>query len=98
MAKLATGPNTPRARLLAAMRPVADPKPGARAIAEPSANGIDIARTPSKTLVRNARHGHRPAPDRAVDGMVEDLRQDGRPRPPQPAAIRREDVRLPQRK
>ena len=98
MAKLATGPNTPRARLLAAVRPVADPKPRARVIADPSANGIGIARTPGKTVARNDRRDHRPAPDRAVDGMIEDVRQDGRPRPPHPAAIRREDVPLSPRK
>ena len=118
MAKLATGPHTPRSRLLAAVRPVADPKPRARVIADREhdpekwvpvfgtrscsnkklANGIGIARTPGKTVARNARSGHRTAVDRAMDGMIEDLRQDGRPRPPHPAAIRREDLPLSPRK
>jgi hypothetical protein len=98
MARLATGPHTPRSRLLAVVRPVADPKPRARAIADPSANGIDVARTPGKTVARDDRHGHRAAPDRAVDGILDDARQDGRPRRPHPAAIRREDVPLAQRK
>ena len=73
-------------------------KPRARVIADPSANGIGIARTPGKTVARNDRRDHRAAPDRAVDGMIEDVRQDGRPRPPHPAAIRREDVPLSPRK
>jgi hypothetical protein len=92
MAREAAGPHTPRARLLAALRPVADLKPRARAIADPSANGIDMARTPGKTVARKARRAPRTAPDRAVDGMIES------PRQPHPAAIRREDVRLSQRK
>ncbi len=98
MAKLATGPHTPRARLLAAVRPVADRKPRARVIADPSANGIGIARTPGKTVARNARRGRRAPPDRAVDGMIEDVRQDGGPRQPHPAAIRRDDGPIPRRK
>jgi hypothetical protein len=98
MAKMATGPSTPRARLLAAVRPVADPKPRARVIADPSANGIGIARTPGKTVARNDQRDHRAAPDRAVDGMIEDARQNGGLRLPHPSAIRREDVPLARRK
>lgn len=93
MAKLATGPNTPRSRLLAAVRPVADPKPRARVVPDP----IGIARPPGKTIARNARRARRAGPDRAVDGMIEDVRHDG-PRQPHPAAIRRDDVALPRRK
>ncbi len=98
MAKLATGPNTPRSRLLAAVRPVAEAKPRARVVADPSRKGIDIARTPGKTVARNARRAPRATPDRAVDGMIEDPRQDGAPRQPHPAAIRREDVPIARRK
>jgi hypothetical protein len=98
MAKLATGPHTPRARLLEAVRPVADPKARARAIADPGANGIDIARTPGKTVARDDRHGHRAAPDRAANGILDDARQVGGPRQPHPASIRREGVPLAQRK
>ena len=54
----------------------------------PEVNGIGIARTPGKTVARNDQRG------RAVDGMIEDARL----RLPHPSAIRREDVRLPQRK
>jgi len=125
MAKLATGPHTPRARLLAAVRPVADPKPRARVIAEPEhdpekhvldpdrgwvpvfgkrscsnkkvANGIDIARTPGKTVARDDWHGHGAAPDHAVNGILDDARQDAAPRQPHPAIFRREGVPLPQR-
>jgi hypothetical protein len=83
MAKEAAGPHTPRARLLAAVRPVAEAKRGA----------------PAKPIARNIRRAHRAAPDRAVDAIIEDARQDGPPRQPHPAAIRRrEDVRLPRRK
>jgi hypothetical protein len=104
-------------RALAAVRPVADPKPRARVIADPehdpekwvpvfgkrscsngNANGIGIVGTPGKTVARKDRRDHRSAPDRNVDGMIEDVRQDGRPRPPHPAAIRREDVPLSPRK
>jgi hypothetical protein len=98
MANLATGPHTPRFRLLAAVRPVADPKPRARVIADPIGNGIDIARTPGKRVARNARRDRRAAEDHAVDRMIEDTRQDAAPPPPHPAAIRRADARLPQRK
>ncbi len=98
MAKLAMGPNTPRSRLLAAVRPVADAKPRARVVAEPSADGIDIARTPGKTVARNDRRDRRAAPDRAVKGMVEDMRQDVGPRQPHPAAIRRDDGPIARRK
>jgi len=92
MAKLAAGPNTPRARLSAAVRPVAEAKPRARAI------GVDLARTPGKAVVRNTRRDRRAPSDIAVDGRTEDARQDSAPRQPHPAAIRREDGRLPQRK
>jgi hypothetical protein len=86
-------------RALAAVRPVADPKPRARVIADPehdpekwvpvfgkrscsngNANGIGIVGTPGKTVARKDRRDHRSAPDRNVDGMIEDVRQDGRPR------------------
>jgi hypothetical protein len=95
MAREATGPQTPRARLLAAVRPVPDPEPRARVIADSSRN--DIARAP-KTAARKTRPGHRAPPDRAVDGIIEDARQNGGPRQPHPAAMRREDVPLPRRK
>jgi hypothetical protein len=97
MAKLATGPNTPRSRLLAAVRPVAEAKPRARVVADPSRNGIDVARAPGQSVARNARRDRRAPPDFAVNGMIEDARQDAAPRQPHPAAIRREPV-LPQRK
>lgn len=97
MAKLATGPNTPRSRLLAAVRPVAEAKPRARVVADPSRNGIDIAPTPGQSVARNARRVHRAAPDFAVDGRIEDARHDVAPRQPHPAAIRREDVRAARR-
>jgi hypothetical protein len=96
MAKEATGPQTPRARLLAAVRPVPDPKPRRRVIAEPSGKGI--AREPAKIVARNVRRAPRAAPDRAVDGIIDDVRHDGGPRQPHPAAIGREDVPLPRRK
>ena len=94
-AKLAARPPTPRQRLLAAVRPVAEAKPRARVVGHP--NGPDLAR-PAKTVAqkRAARRGA--APDRAVDGIIADARRDSAPRPPHPAAIAREDVRLPQRK
>src|SRR3954453_20378779 len=57
MAKLAARPQTPRQRLLAAVRPVADLKPRARVVADRSAKGIDTARTPGKTAARKARRG-----------------------------------------
>lgn len=97
MAKLATGPNTPRSRLLAAVRPVAEAKPRARVVADASRNGIDIAPTPGQSVARNARRVHRAAPDFAVDGRIEDARHDVAPRQPHPAAIRREDVRAARR-
>jgi len=98
MAKLATEPQTPRARLLRAVRPVADLKPPARVAADPPANGRDIGGTPGKRVAQKRAARHCVAPDRAVEGMIEDVRQDAGPRPPHPAAIRREDVPLPQRK
>ncbi|MEJ0076718.1 MAG: hypothetical protein WDO17_14950 [Alphaproteobacteria bacterium] len=98
MAKRATGPNTPRARLLAAVRPVAEAKPRVRVIADPIGKGIDLARTPGKRVARNDRRDDRAALDRAMDGMIEDPRQNGGPPQPHPAAIRREDVPLPRRK
>jgi predicted transcriptional regulator len=98
MARRATRPPTPRQRLLAAVRPVAEPKARARVTANPSPNGIDIARPPAKAVARNARRAPRAAPDRAVDQMSESPRQDGGPRPPHPAAIARADVPLAQRK
>ena len=98
MAKLATGPNTPRARLLAAVRPVAEAKPRARVIADPGANSTGIARPPGKRVARDDRRAHRAAPDRAGNGMIEDVRQDVGPRHPHPGAIRREDAPLPRRK
>src|SRR4051794_17885948 len=55
MAKLAARPQTPRQRLLAAVRPVTEAKPRARAVADLRANGVDIARTPGKTVARDAR-------------------------------------------
>jgi len=94
MARLAARPQTPRQRLLAAVRPVADLKPGARVVADRSANGIDMARTPRKRVARNDQRGRPAPPDFAVEGMIEDPRQDDAPRPPHPAAIRREDVPL----
>lgn len=86
MAKLAAGPNTPRARLLAAVRPVAEAKSRAR------------VSTPGKTGAPNDRRGQRAAPVRALDGMIEDMRQDGGPRLPHPAAITREDASIARRK
>ena len=68
MAKLATGPNTPRSRLLAAVRPVAEPKPSARVIADLRARGIDIARAPSAALadfIESCAPGADPARDPA---------------------------------
>src|SRR3954453_6765764 len=90
MAKLAARPQTPRQRLLAAVRPVADLKPRARVVADRSAKGIDTARTPGKTAARKARRGRPAPPDFAVEEMIEGPRQDGALRPPHPAAIRRE--------
>src|SRR3954451_24871616 len=87
MAKLAARPQTPRQRLLAAVRPVAEAKPRARVVADRSANGIDVARSPGKAAAQNARRTPPAAPDRAMDGMIEDARHDGAPRPPHPAAI-----------
>jgi hypothetical protein len=117
MAKLATGPHTPRARLLAAVRPVAEAKPRARVIADPEHDSekwvpvfgkrscsnkkraSGIVGTPGKTVARNARRARRAPPDFAVEGTIEDARQDARPRQPHPAAIRRDDdVRLPRQK
>ncbi len=98
MAKRAARPPTPRQRLLAAVRPVADGEPRARVIADPSAKALDVARMPRKTVARNDRRAHRAAPDRAVDRIIEDVRQDP-PHQPHPAAIRRrEDVPLPRPK
>jgi len=97
-AKLAARPPTPRQRLLAAVRPVADPKPAARASAQSGATGLDIARAPRKTAARNARHAHRTAPDHAVAPVIDDARPNGAPRQPHPAAIRRADVPLAPRK
>jgi len=71
---------TPRQRLLAAVRPVAERQ----------------ARTPGKTVARNARRAPRATPDRAVDGMIESPRQSAPPQP-HPAAIRREQVPLSKR-
>ena len=93
MARGAT--QTPRQRLLAAVRPVAEAKPRARVVADPGAKGIDIARTPGKRVARNARRGRRAPPDFAV---IEDVRHDDGPRQPHPAAIRREDAPLARRK
>ena len=98
MAKLATGPNTPRSRLLAAVRPVADQKPRARAIADLTAKGINIARAPGDTVAQNARRAPAPTPDRAMDRIIESPRQDGAPRQPHPAAIARADMPLARRK
>lgn len=98
MAKLAARPQTPRQRLLAAVRPVADPKPRARVIADPSRDGIGLPRAPRRTVAQKRAARHRAAPDRAMDGMIEDVRQNGAPRQPHPAAIRREGAPLPQRK
>ncbi|TMJ04448.1 MAG: hypothetical protein E6G97_05665 [Alphaproteobacteria bacterium] len=98
MAKLATGPHTPRSRLLAAVRPVAEAKPRARVIADPTAKGIDIARTPGATVAQNARRAPAPAPDRAMVRMIESPRQDGAPRQPPPGAMRRENVPIARRK
>src|SRR4051812_46388718 len=94
MATLAARPQTPRQRLLAAVRPVADLKPSARMVADRSANGIDVARSPGKAVARNARRDHGAAADRAMERMIEEAPQDSAPRPPHPAAIRREDVPL----
>jgi hypothetical protein len=55
---------TPRQRLLAAVRPMPDAKP----------------RAPVKTVARNDRPTHRTAPDQAVDRIIEDARPDGAPR------------------
>src|SRR3954453_10722496 len=57
MAKLAARPQTPRQRLLAAVRPVPEAKPRARVVADRSAKGIDVAKTPGKTAARKARRG-----------------------------------------
>jgi hypothetical protein len=92
MAKRAARPPTPRQRLLAAVRPVAEAKPRARG------NGVDIARAPGKTVARNVRRNRRAPPDRAVDVIIEDPRPDDAPRQPHPAAIAREDGPLPRRK
>ncbi|MEA2878860.1 MAG: hypothetical protein QOF14_4056 [Hyphomicrobiales bacterium] len=89
---------TPRQRVLAAVRPVAEPRARARVTANPSPNGIDIARPPAKAVARNARRAPRAAPDRAVDQMSESPRQDDAPPQPHPAAIRREDAPLARRK
>jgi hypothetical protein len=91
MAKLATGPNTPRSRLLAVVRPVAEAKPRARAIADPGGKGSDIARTPGQSVAQNARRAPAPTPDRAMDRMIES------PRQPRPGVLRREDVRAARR-
>jgi hypothetical protein len=93
MAQRAT--QTPRQRLLAAVRPVPEVKPRAHVI---KANVIDVAGTPGKTAERDARRATRAAPDHAVDGIIEDARPDRAPRQPHPAAIRREDVALARRK
>jgi len=98
MAKRAAGPNTPRARLLAAVRPVADQKPRAGVTADSSVNRIAVARMPGKTAARNARRDRRASPDVAVDGRIEDPRRDSVALPPHPAAIRREDVPLAERR
>ena len=82
MARVAARPPTPRQRLLAAVRPVAEAKP----------------RTPGKAVAQKQGARHGAAPHRAVDGIIDDARQDGAPRPPHPAAIARADVPLPQRK
>ena len=91
MAKRAARPPTPRQRLLAAVRPVKEAKPRARVIADLSANGLDIVRTPGKTVARKLRRGDRAAPDDALDGIES-------PRQPHLATIRRETVPLAQRK
>jgi hypothetical protein len=98
MAKLAARPPTPRQRLLAAVCPVVEAKPRTRVTAGASRNGIDAARTSGKTVVQNARRAPRAAPDRAMDGMIGDVRQDRVPRQPHPAAIAREDAPLAPRK
>jgi hypothetical protein len=92
MAKRAARPQSPRQRLLAAVRPVADPKPGARVIADLTAKGINIARAPGDTVAQNGRRAPAPASDRAMDRMIESPRQDGAPRQPHPGALRRENV------
>lgn len=53
-------------------------------------------RAPGKMVARNARRAPPAAP--AVDRMIEDVRADGAARRPHPAAIRRENAPLPQRK
>jgi hypothetical protein len=89
---------TPRQRLLAAVRPVTDLKPRARVTADASGIGIDIARAPGKTVARDARRAPPAARDRAMDGMIDAARQNGGPRHPHSAAMRREDMPLSQRK
>jgi hypothetical protein len=73
---------TPRQRLLAVVRPVSERNPGA----------------PAKAVARKRAARQGAAPVRAVDGIIADARQDGAPRPPHPAAIRREATRLSQLK
>jgi transposase-like protein len=82
MARFAARPPTPRQRLLAAVRPVAEPKP----------------RAPGKTIPRKARRVPPAAPDHAVDGMIEDAREDNHPPQLHPSAIGRAHVPLAQRK